>query len=73
MSNGLNGQSVTVVLYSAAAMLAVLGVAVMTLEWRDQQTASNENPPGTVLAKAGPPVDLALGQPVQSATLQRDR
>jgi hypothetical protein len=29
---GLNGESVTVVLYGAAVMLVVLGVAVMTLE-----------------------------------------
>ena len=58
MSNGLNGQSVTVMLYSAAVMLAVLGVAVMTLEWRDQRTASNEIRPGTtVFAKAGPSLD----------------
>ncbi len=58
MSDGLNGQSVTVVLYSAAVMLAVLGVIVMTLEWRDQRTASHKPPPGTtVLAKAGPSLD----------------
>ena len=54
MSNGPNGESVTFILYCGAVLLAVLGVTVMTLEWRDQQTASYEIRPGTaVVAESG--------------------
>ena len=73
MSNGPNGQSIPVMLFSAAVMIALLAVTLVTFERGYPRTASYENPPGTALAKAAPPGDLGSGQPVQSAALQRDR
>jgi hypothetical protein len=60
MSNGPNGQSVSVMLFSAAVMIALLAVTLMTFQRGYPRTASYESPPGaTVLAKAGPPQDRA--------------
>jgi hypothetical protein len=49
MSNGPHGESVTFMLYCGAVLLAVLGVTLMAVEWRDQRTASNEIRPGTTV------------------------
>ncbi len=56
MSNGRNGeQSTPVLVFSAAVMIALLAVTVMTFERGYTRTASYEPPPGaTVLAKPHP-------------------
>ena len=66
MSNKRNGEnSIPVVLFGAAVMIALLAVTVMTFERGDTRTASNEVQPGTTgLAKPRPPLDLATGRPV---------
>ena len=65
MSNEPNGEhSIPVMLFSAAVMIALLAVTVMTFERGDTRTASYETPPGTtVLAKAA----SAAGPRIRSA------
>jgi hypothetical protein len=63
MSNGRNGeQSTPVLLFSAAVMVALLAVTVMTFERGYTRTASYETPPGrTVLAEPHPHLQPVTG------------
>ncbi len=65
MSDGRNGHSTPILFFSAAVMIALLAVTVMTFERGYTRTASNASLPGTTgLAKPHPPLDRAPGRPV---------
>lgn len=65
MSNEWNSHRISVVLFAAAVIVAILAAFATTLDRVDTRTASNETPPGTMgLAKPHPPLDRAPGQPV---------
>ncbi len=65
MSDERNGHSTPILFFSAAVMIALLGVTVMTFERGYTRTVSYETPPGTTgLAKSRPPLDRAPGRPV---------
>jgi hypothetical protein len=65
MSNERNSHRTAVILFAVAMIIAILAASVTTRERVGTRTANNEAPPGTTgLAKPGPPLDRAPGQPV---------
>ena len=68
MSNERNSYRTAVMLFAAAAAIAIVAAFVTTLERVDTRlVANNQTPSGTTgLAKPHPPLDRSPGQPMFS-------
>ena len=55
-------------LFAAAAVVAFILAAIITLNRVDTRQASNVAPPGTGLAHPHPPLDKAPGVPLETPT-----
>jgi hypothetical protein len=57
----------TLVLSAIALAIAIVVASTVTIERVNTHTASDETPPGTTgLARPHPPLDRAVGEPIQT-------
>ena len=65
MTREWNSRRTAVVLFAVAVVVVILTAFITTFERVNTRAASNETAPGTTgLARPGPPLDRAPGEPV---------